>query len=281
MSTISTPELRDNFSTDGTTKFYNKPFEPGVTKGFFMKPRLIQRMSMESKNADIKFGDRFNNDYMGANEFERGMMRERLVELSKYNAIGQVLVHGIPTFVLFHPDRYDLAGVEYMLNRLYEGAYALDLREPIYFSAEHRKQWKDMKVSGATYTNAWFDIEHGLFWTMETINIADVRKNIRQSADYIREKAVEKAGQASLKKPLKIQHSKLDNVSLGKALDQASNVVTKQERYRPKPHQKHNARPKKDKPIRKVTGAALDMAVHRLNSHFHGLDRMNSHGRKA
>ena len=163
------------------------------SKGKYKTPRLIQRLIARTKDCTVRFGERYQMDYMGSTEFELGLIAARLRELATRSMMGEVMVNGRFILVLFNPVHYDLQGVECVLNKLYHNEF--QLKEPSLFNDDYRKRYKE--ISPNTRIDAWFDIQHGLFWTWQRINIKDVQRNIRISVEYMDGRRQDKISNAS------------------------------------------------------------------------------------
>lgn len=124
---------------------------------------------------------------MGSSNFEAGEQAARLRELNENAQVGEVMVWGRMVKVLYNPDFFNLEGVERVLNELFRGEHMTE--EPIQFDQDSYKKGLAIRrgelPAVADPVNAWFDVEHGLFWTYASINIADVRKNIRKSVEHM------------------------------------------------------------------------------------------------
>lgn len=162
----------------------------------YTKPYLIQRMTMVSRDCNIRFGKRFLNHYMGAVEFEHSEQAQRIRELHARNSVGCIMIDGCDIFVMYSPDRMTLEQVKKELSDLYWGKTRT--KETTNFNREFRLRRKRSGLPASPHedTNAWFDIENGVFWTWEKININEVRKNIAASVRYmddVRKRAEEEA----------------------------------------------------------------------------------------
>lgn len=155
---------------------------------------LIQTLRMQNKDNQIKFSDRFQFDCMGAHEFERGLARERIIEMNESSVLGAVTVDGCEVLICYSPKHFaSHREVELYLNDIYHGA--IRTHEPSYFNQEYRRETARLRKEHKADNNplkqrpdrvdCWFDIERGLFWTFEKINIKDLRLNLRKSVQYI------------------------------------------------------------------------------------------------
>lgn len=172
----------------------------------FCKPCFVQRMTMTSKNSEVRFSERFEMDYMGNSYFERGDMWRSIRAMNGKCGVGVVMVDGVDVFVAFNTNNYNLAGIQLLLTQMYYGQHRME--ESTYFNREYRLETarirKTMKnilpiLDMPEYTqrtDSWFDIEHGLFWTMEKINIKDIVRNIRFSVAYMDAETAKRQGAA-------------------------------------------------------------------------------------
>lgn len=166
----------------GIAPDHPRDYLPDVGK---MRPvRNIQRLNWNgSRDNQVRFGDRFSCQYMGSTEFEVGAMGQRLRELDKASEIHEFKLDKLTVRVLFNPVYFDKLGVERVITKVYRDEYRLQERSeftPRDFErrAQHRKDWGD-------YTQAWFEIDYGIFWTCEKMGMRDVQLNIRRSVAFM------------------------------------------------------------------------------------------------
>ncbi len=156
-------------------------------------PYLVQTMTMTSRDPKVLWSERFYSHCMGSSHFEAGEFGQRLRELNSSANLGTVMVDDKIVRVVYNPDFFDLAGVDRVLNELYRGEHPTE--EPARFNAASYELLRTERCTEPV--NAWFDIEHGLFWTFEPIVIHEVLLNIRasvQQMDHVRQ--VKKLGPA-------------------------------------------------------------------------------------
>lgn len=144
--------------------------------------RYIHRLHMKNNDNQISFEDRFEFDYMGAREFERDWVSQRISELNTFCDVGEVMVDGVFMLTAYHRHRTSLLEVERTLNRLYHGE--LQTKERTNFNRQYRRLERERR-----WTNSWFEIETGVFWTWERCNISDIRKNFARSVMATDDKA--------------------------------------------------------------------------------------------
>lgn len=150
---------------------------------------LIQRLRMRNKDNQVPFEHRFEREYMGSKEFERGEMALRIRELNENCHVGEIMVNGVFMLAAWNPDRFAMGEVERELNRVLRGEQRT--KEWTNFTDAYRRETRQLeKETGSKLsqsnplthrTNAWFDITNGVFWTWERCNISDIRKNFRLS----------------------------------------------------------------------------------------------------
>ena len=155
---------------------------------------MVVRMHMANKDNQVRFSQRFHSEYMGRSEFEGVDFSKRLREMHQEMRVGCVSVDGCDTYIAYSPKYFaNHEEVEAYLSDIYhERLRAFEFtrfnreyrRETIELKKEYGKKENKLKTM-PTRTNAWFDIEVGLFWTMEKININDLRLNIRKSVEYM------------------------------------------------------------------------------------------------
>jgi hypothetical protein len=145
-------------------------------------------MSSRSKNNQVKLSERYYVDYMGASQFETGSMGRSIRAMNGNAEIGEFVIDGIKVYACWNKDHYNAAGVQEVLTGLYNGLFWV--QERIDFTARHYQQQKALEKNRTALrkeypTNAWFDIEGGLFWTWEKINIKDIPLNIVKSVAWM------------------------------------------------------------------------------------------------
>lgn len=155
---------------------------------------LIQRLQMVSKDNQVRFGERFLGDYMGGSEFERGYMAARLRELHEDIRLAVVKVADRTVYVAYHPKHFaNDEEVRLYIEDLYYQRISVKehtdfkaeyVDETLALQREYKKSENKLKRKPAR-TNAWFDIERGVFWTLEKINLKDIPLNIRKSVEYM------------------------------------------------------------------------------------------------
>lgn len=136
--------------------------------------RFVQRLRMRNKDNQVPFEERFEFDFMASPEFHGEWINQRLRELEVFGEVGEVMVDGVFVLVLYHSNRMTLKDVEVTLNAVYHGDHLT--RERTNFNRDYRRLRKEFR-----WCNAWLEIENGLFWTWERVNIRDVLKNITRS----------------------------------------------------------------------------------------------------
>lgn len=159
-----------------------------MNDGYRRFPRLVQRMSSKSRNNQVRLGERYDNDYMGATEFEAGLMGQAVRAMHGQTDIGEFMIDGRRIYAAWNSSNFNAAGVEFVLTELYMDR--IRTHEPTYFNGQRFvKQLTDSKLPKknrvGSYFDAWFDIENGLFWTWEKINIKDIPLNIAKSVAYM------------------------------------------------------------------------------------------------
>lgn len=177
------------------------------------RPYLIQRLSSRSKNNQVKFSDRYYFDYMGATEFERGTLPKTIRVMHGQHEYGEFEVDGIRLYAAWNPENYNAAGVRLVLDGLLREQ--IRTKEYTGFTARKYQEQKALDKNRIQLRqqypiNAWFEIEGGLFWTWEKINLKDLALNFAKSVEWMdqlhatrREKLlVEPKGRATLQSKL-------------------------------------------------------------------------------
>jgi len=145
-------------------------------------------MSSRSKNNQVRIGERYYMDYMGSTEFESGLMGATIRSMAGNCDIGTFNIDGITIYACWNKDNYDAVGVGYVLNQLY--LEQIRLQEPSGFTARKYQEYKALekqrqRLRAEYLCNAWFDVQHGLFWTWEKINIKDIPLNLTKSVAWM------------------------------------------------------------------------------------------------
>ncbi len=154
----------------------------------YAHPRLIQRLSARSKNNQVRLTERYSTDYMGASEFEGSAFAQTLREMQGKIDTAVIEIDGRPIYAAWNRNHYDLAGVTLVLNNLYYGKFRTP--EPTYFDWDRWQKYMAMskqqtKLRAEYMTDAWFDIQNGLFWTWQKINLKDIALNIDKSVEWM------------------------------------------------------------------------------------------------
>jgi hypothetical protein len=155
----------------------------------FKKPRLIQRLSSRSRNAQVKFSERYHFDVLEGDHGRRVI--DALGKMHKNLETTEISLHGIPIYLAWNVDNYDREGAALVLDQLWNrGLLEERLEQPTYFCYSRyqeqqglEKQRRQLKQQYAI--NAWLDVEHGLFWTWEKIRIEDIAINIAKSMIWL------------------------------------------------------------------------------------------------
>lgn len=150
-------------------------------------PTHIWRMSTRSKNEQVKITERFLFEFMEGPLFTGDHRDKVLATMHTTLETGVVTVDGRPIYVAYNRLQYDLAGVEDMLNRLYLNQFGTSAFTR--FDWANWSQWltlekQNTKRRQAYMTDAWLDLDYGLFWTWEKINVKDIIKNIQKSIEF-------------------------------------------------------------------------------------------------
>ena len=135
----------------------------------------------------VRLGVRYYFDYMGSSEFEQGMLGETIRRMVDHLETGEFVIDGIRIYAVWDTDNYDAAGVELVLNQLYQGQRRT--KEWTNFEGRKYQEQKALEkqrreLRGLYPTNAWFVIDHGLFWTWEKINIKDIPLNLAKTVQW-------------------------------------------------------------------------------------------------
>lgn len=160
------------------------------------KPPHIQRLKSRSKNNQVRFSERYEFDYMGNSYFEQGECAARIRELNDLAAIGRTVIGGFKVIFVYNPRNYNEAGAVETLKKIYDRRQGWWIEEDPYFNREtcnfvvkmlkDRKRW-NREFSSIPFhrVDAWFDITYGLFWTIDTINPADILLNFNRSVRHM------------------------------------------------------------------------------------------------
>ena len=138
----------------------------------FATPRLVQRLVTQERRNNVTFARRFRPQPMQSPEFYQGQLQHWLRRLQTQHAYGEVMIDGVFMSVFYHPEFFNRDGVITALTQLYFGNTRT--QEPTYFDQSFRR-WR------VTDADAWFDIEHGLFWSWRTMHPGSVLSNIHLS----------------------------------------------------------------------------------------------------
>jgi hypothetical protein len=99
-----------------------------------------------------------------------------------------LILDGITIYAAWLPHFYSAADVQNMLDRLYhdQGRW---VRVPTFCTYHYRKFCeldKQRREARSQYlVNAWFDVESGVFWTWEKINLKDLATNFAKSVAWM------------------------------------------------------------------------------------------------
>ena len=162
--------------------------------------RNVQNLRSRSSNEEVRFSERYEIEYMGSTEFECGYLSQRLRDLAEFGTPGEIMVDGVFMLVLFDSRHFNKQGAEYAIGRVYDGTCrtqdftGFDQRNRREASSKRKQRDGFARLKGKDLErNAWIDIDHGLFWTWQRINIRGVLRNIRKSVEYMdQQAAVEK-----------------------------------------------------------------------------------------
>ena len=152
------------------------------------RPGLIQRLKSTTRNNKVLFAERYRFDYMGNSNFEAGQCMARIREMADVVGIGRTIIGGFKVVFLYNPRNYNEQGAIETLKQIYDRRQPWWIEEDPYFNSENcsfvvkalrdRKAWNRAgDIALFRHVDAWFDIEHGLFWTVDNINPTDVRLN--------------------------------------------------------------------------------------------------------
>lgn len=187
------------------------------------RPPHIQRLKSRNRNNQVKFGDRYEIDYMGNSYFERGDLGKRIREMAELHGTGECVIGGYKIKFVYDPRNYNEAGAEETINQIFNGKQDWWIEEDPYFDERSvkanvrelakRDTWMKMSagkqhshspqgiygVPRPVYAyDAWFDIRFGLFWTIDhKANIADFILNFKKTVEYNNAKAAEKRSQSN------------------------------------------------------------------------------------
>ena len=156
----------------------------------YKQPHWIQRLSSRSRDNQIRFTERYHADGMGNSHFEQGYMVNALKQMDGNIQTTVFQVEGNDIYAAWNPDHYDAEGTEYVINKLWnERVGGWWVEECTYFrqqclSEQRALEKQRLKQKKLYAINAWFDIEHGLFWTWEKINLKDIALNIAKQAAW-------------------------------------------------------------------------------------------------
>ena len=154
----------------------------------FQKPTKIQRLCSRSRDSQARFIERYMIDGF---ECAPGYLSRTLEAMHNNLETAEIDLHGIPIYVAWNPDKYDRDGAALVIDQLWNGGLLESRQEsPTYFTfgryQEQRGMEKQRRVARRQYfVNAWIDVEHGLFWTWEKINLKDLASNIAKTVEWL------------------------------------------------------------------------------------------------
>lgn len=157
----------------------------------YKQPHWIQRLSSRSRDNQIRFTERYHADGMGNSYFEQGYMADALRQMDGIVQTAVFQVEGNDIYAAWNPNHYDAEGAEYVISKLWNERFLSGwwVEECTYFRQERLSEQRAfekqrLKQKKLYAINAWFDIEHGLFWTWEKINLKDIALNIAKQAAW-------------------------------------------------------------------------------------------------
>lgn len=149
-------------------------------------PSLVQRLTARNKNPFVPLGERYFWDYMGNSYFEHGDAARAIEAMNSHCELGETTIDGIKVYFAFNTEHYTLDGVIDILNRLYQDKIWMEE-----WSGFNRRHWdryypvRNEKRTGNNVYDAWLEIERGLFWTWQKINVTDLKISFRVHVQYL------------------------------------------------------------------------------------------------
>lgn len=146
------------------------------------KPRWVQRMTQNHKNSRMPFNDRFALDYMGNSYFEQGKLVETIRTLAAQPELGllEFKIDKVRIYVAFNPSNYTAEAAETIIRAIWNREHWME--EHTGFDEKHYNMRKSDRWQEA---DAWIDIESGLFWTWERINLQDMHRTYQTHVQYL------------------------------------------------------------------------------------------------
>lgn len=168
----------------------------------FSRPFHVLPLSSRNRKTNVRFTDRYFFDGPASNtEQEHSRLGNAIRSLAEGHQTGIVVVDGIEIYSAWRPDKFDEAGVRYVLDRALNDRWTLSLPDIGFRPAKFRYQTSLEKQRTEQHrqylTNAWLETEHGLFWTWEKINLNDLQGLFVKSIEWMN-KSIEERREMSL-----------------------------------------------------------------------------------
>ena len=157
------------------------------------RPAYIQRLKSRSRNPHIEFKDRYEFDLMGCAQFEQGEWAKRAREFDEVAGLGRTQVGEFTVHFVYNPVNYNEQGAIETIQQIYDRKQPWWIEEDPYFNYEtcrhatrvlqDRAVWNAQFITALPHNHidAWFDIQFGLFWTIDNVNVYDFRENFERT----------------------------------------------------------------------------------------------------
>lgn len=157
------------------------------------QPGYIQRLKSRSRNPHVEFSERYEFDRSTIPAEMENELTYRIQEFDEVAGLGQTQVDGFTVHFVFNPVLYNEAGAIKTIQGLYGVTKTWKMADDPYFNREtcqHAKRvlrdravWNAQFITAVPHNHidAWFEIEHGLFWTIDNVNVWDFRENFERT----------------------------------------------------------------------------------------------------
>lgn len=150
--------------------------------------RNIWRASARTRDNQCPLTYRYLFEHMGQPQFEGAAFENVMRYMDGNVSTGTVDIDGRPVYVVYRSDLGELSVVQNELDRLY--------RKQTPTSADIRFDWErwrhyltfdnqNVKLRKAFLTDAWLDIDYGVFWTWQRVHVQDIVTNIRKTVEFM------------------------------------------------------------------------------------------------
>lgn len=151
-------------------------------------PNYTQRLSSATRRPFVPLSVRYHFDYMGNSYFEGGETARTIRNMHDNHGMFEFDLHCWRVIVIFNADHYTMEGAEKIIRDMYVGQIWQEERTN--FNAEYlvANLGRDGRIppnADRDTTNAWLEIERGLFWTVEKCNPADLLQNFKHHVQFL------------------------------------------------------------------------------------------------